>query len=91
MTAGLTLALAAAAVLICLGGLLGSSWTAQALTTVSRRHAAERRNLDNGWRDLAMARRASGPVRCARCERTITDTSWLLVVDPPLDEEDDGT
>lgn len=86
-----TLLLVAAAVLICIGGLLGASWTTQMLETVSRRHAAERRVLDEAWRALEASRHRQGQVRCAHCDRRLTGSGWLLVVEPPYDEEDDGT
>jgi hypothetical protein len=85
------LLLVVAIVLVCAGGLLGASWTTQVMGTVSRRHAAERRNLNDGWRELAAARQASGATLCPRCDQSLIDTSWLLVFEPPLDEEDDGT
>jgi hypothetical protein len=80
-----------AAVLVCFGGLLGASWTFQVMGGVSRRHAAERRSLNDGWRALEDAKRARGErVYCARCYRTLSDASWLAI--PVLtDEEDDGT
>jgi hypothetical protein len=80
-----------AAVLLCFGGMLGASWTTQAMSGVSRRHADERRNLNRGWRELAAARQTRSGAYCPRCDRRMTETNWLLVVDPPQDEEDDGT
>ena len=78
-------------VLFCVGGLVGAAWTTQAMGSVSRRHAAERRTLNDGWRALADARQASGaPVHCARCHRHVSESSWLTVVSAH-DEEDDGT
>lgn len=80
-----------AVVLVCVGGMLGASWTTQAMSTVSRRHATERRDLNEGWQELAEARQTSDAALCPRCDRPMTDPSWLLVVDSSLDEEDDGT
>ena len=90
MTAAL-LFFCVAIVLVCFGGMLGATWTSQAMGTASRRLATERKHLNNGWRDLATARQARGAALCPRCDRELTDTSWLLVIDPSLDEEDDGT
>ncbi|MGH7278597.1 MAG: hypothetical protein ACREJG_07900 [Candidatus Rokuibacteriota bacterium] len=82
-----------AVVMICIGGLVGASWTTQVMASVSRRHAAERRNLNDGWRALEEARQARGePAFCARCHQKLSESSWLLVVSPAMtDEEDDGT
>ena len=81
-----------AVVLVCIGGLVGASWTTQVMASISRRHATERRNLNDGWRALADARRARGePAYCARCHQKLSESSWLLVVSPATDEEDDGT
>jgi hypothetical protein len=80
-----------AVVLFCLGALLGGSWTTQALHGVSRRQAAERRKLNEGWRALEAARRSRGePVSCARCHQALSQAGWLMVI-PALAQDDDGT
>ncbi|HEY3259200.1 MAG TPA: hypothetical protein VGJ95_02860 [Pseudonocardiaceae bacterium] len=86
-----TLLLVGAVVLFCLGGLFGASWTTQVMGGVSRRHAAERRSLNEEWRGLYDAQRNRGePMYCARCHKELSESSWLLV--PAMnDEEDDGT
>jgi hypothetical protein len=81
-----------AAVLFCVGALVGASWTTQVMGTVSRRHAAERRALNDGWRALTDARQARGAsAYCARCHRHLSEPSWLTAVPAHPDEEDDGT
>ena len=86
------LLLGGAVLLFCLGGLLGASWTTQVMGGVSRRHAAERRSLNESWRALEAARRTRGePAYCARCHQTLSESSWLLVAPAVTDEEDDGT
>jgi hypothetical protein len=91
-----TLLVLGAVMLLCFGALLGASWTTQVLGGVSRRHAAERRMLNEGWRALEDARRGPGrtpsePVYCARCHQRVSESSWLLAVPALTDEEDDGT
>lgn len=86
------LLLVGAVVLLCLGGLVGASWTTQIMGGLSRRHAVERRSLNDGWRALQAAKRNRGePVYCARCHRELSESSWLLVAPGTNDEEDDGT
>lgn len=87
------LAIAVGIVLICFGALLGSSLTTQALGGVSRRHAVERRNLNDDWRALERAfADAKATSYCPRCRQRddADDADWLVVVHP-TDEEDDGT
>jgi hypothetical protein len=77
-----------ALVLFSIGGLVGATWTTQVLAGVSRRHAAERRSLNHGWRALENARRTRGDsVHCARCHQRLAESSWMLVGLPT--EEDD--
>jgi cell division protein FtsL len=67
---------AGAFVVFCLGGLVGAAWTTQVLGGVTRRHAMERRSLNDEWRALEDARAARGQsVHCARCHQQLS-TSW---------------
>lgn len=76
-------------VLFSFGGLVGAAWTTQVLGGVSRRHAAERRSLNHGWRALENARRArNDSVHCAQCHQRLAESSWMYVSRP---EDDDGT
>lgn len=81
----------AAVVLICLGGLIGATWTTQVMGTVSRRHATERKNLNDGWRALQDAKQSDGdPVHCARCHQTLAMSGRPLVsATAYIDEDDD--
>lgn len=84
------LLVAGAVVLACFGGLVGAAWTTQVMGSVSRRHAVERRALNDAWQAVEDARRARGEsVHCARCHKQLSDASWQLVA--LNDEEDDGT
>lgn len=86
------LLVAGAVVLVCLGGLVGATWTTQIMGNVSRRHAAQRRSLNDGWLALEDARRARGEsAYCARCHLELSESSWRLVSQALNEEEDDGT
>ena len=81
-----------AVMLFCFGGLVGAAWTTQILGGVSRRHAAERRNLNNGWRAFEDARRARDEsVLCARCHRELSEMSGLYLTLQLGPDDDDGT
>lgn len=56
----LTLLVLGAVLLLCLGLLLGSMWTTQALQPKLRRQAEERRRLNEEWSALRTARRQHG-------------------------------
>ncbi len=51
--------------LVCLGLLLGSTWTTQALQAKLRRQAEERRRINEEWSMLRTARQQRS--RCRRC------------------------
>lgn len=53
-------------VLIGVGALIGSSWTVQALNGKFRRHAAERRRLNEEWRAVRAYRAQQR--RCVDCD-----------------------
>lgn len=80
-----------AIVLFCLGGLVGATWTTQAMGNVSRRHAAERRALNDEWAAVTDARIARGePAYCGRCHKDLlTEANRPLVAQALLDEEND--
>jgi cell division protein FtsL len=56
--------------LVCLGVLLGATWTTQALQPKLRQQAEERRKLNNQWAVLRAARKELS--RCPRCGYLIT-------------------
>ncbi len=53
-----------AVLLVCLGLLLGSAWTTQALQPKLRRQAEERRRLNDEWSAVHSARRQRGECPC---------------------------
>ena len=77
-----------ALLLICLGLLLGASWTTQALQPTLRRQAEERRRLNQEWVALRDARQRLQ--RCPRCHWSLSERNWYstgTLVDEPLDDE----
>ncbi|MGH3854064.1 MAG: hypothetical protein ACRDR6_11315 [Pseudonocardiaceae bacterium] len=60
-----TLEVSVGVLLVCLGLLLGSTWTIQALQARFRRLAMERRRLNEEWLALRAALQRRG--RCRRC------------------------
>ena len=68
---------------LCLGMLLGTTWTAQALQPKLRRQADERRRLNAQWQAFQDTRRSLQLVRCPRCGCLLPEGAWYF------DEEDD--
>ncbi|MGH3811223.1 MAG: hypothetical protein ACRDUV_02050 [Pseudonocardiaceae bacterium] len=60
--------------LVCLGLLLGASWTVQALQPKLRRHAEERRRLNEEWSAVRAARRQRS--ECPRCASPLSEQDW---------------
>lgn len=56
---------------VCLGLLLGTTWTIQALQTKFRRQAEERRRLDDEWLMLRAVRRQRS--ECPRCASPLSE------------------
>ncbi len=84
----MTLQVLSGLLLVCLGLLLGSTWTTQALQHQLRRQAEERRRLNEEWLAVRTARWAL--TECPRCgielsrqDRHITPT----VVEDRLDHD----
>lgn len=76
-------------VLACLGVLLGSSWTIQALQTQLRRQAEERRRLNEEWPAVRAIRWQRSV--CPRCASPLHERNWYiaptLMEDPPGDDD----
>jgi hypothetical protein len=76
-------------VLVCLGLMLGSSWTVQALHRKLSRQAEERRRLNEEWSVVRTARRQRG--ECPRCASLLSAQDWYvaptLVEDRPNDDD----
>jgi hypothetical protein len=74
--------------LVCLGLLLGSAWTVQALQPRLRRQAEERRRLNEEWEALRTAHEQRH--RCTRCEPPLDECYWHIppvIVNDPLDDD----
>lgn len=75
--------------LVCLGMLVGASWTSQVLQPKLHQQAEQRRQLNEEWRVLraAWAARES----CPRCANPLPTREWYavstLVEDPPQDDD----
>ena len=78
----------AAVLLVCLGLLLGGTWTIQAVQSKLRRQAEERRRLNEEWSAVRTARRQRR--ECPRCSTLLSEGEWYfaptLVEDPPDDD-----
>ncbi|MGH3786879.1 MAG: hypothetical protein ACRDRG_10105 [Pseudonocardiaceae bacterium] len=70
-------------VCLCLGMLLGTAWTAQALQPKLRRLAKERRKLNAEWQALRDARQSVQLVACPRCGCPLHDGSRYAEEDEP--------
>jgi hypothetical protein len=85
---GLSWVLLGAALLICLGMLLGATWTTQVLQVKFRQHAEERRRLNDEWLALHNARLQLR--RCPHCAGPLSERDWYLaptVIQQPLDDD----
>jgi hypothetical protein len=73
-----------AALLVCVGLLLGGAWTTQALQPRLRQQAEERRRLNEEWLAVRTARQHRG--KCPRCASPLSEQDWYFT--PTLAEED---
>ena len=80
--------MASAGLLICLGLLLGASWTGQLLQSEFRRRAEERRKLNEEWQEVRTARQRS---QCPRCRTPLSEQDFYLkttvVEELPYDDD----
>ncbi|MGH3784922.1 MAG: hypothetical protein ACRDRO_31005 [Pseudonocardiaceae bacterium] len=79
----MTVQVLSAVLLVCLGLLLGSSWTIQAVQPRLYQQAEERRRLNEEWSAVRAARRQRG--RCPRCGSALSEQDWFIA--PTLVEE----
>ncbi len=79
----MTIQVLGAVLLTCLGLLLGSSWTIQALQPKVHHRAEERRRLNEEWSAIHTARRQRG--ECPRCGSPLSERDWYHA--PTLVEE----
>jgi hypothetical protein len=82
-----TIQVLSAILLLCLGLLLGSTWTIQALQPKLRRQAEERHRLNEEWLAVRTARRQRG--ECPRCGRLLTERDWYSAPTVAEDMTDD--
>jgi hypothetical protein len=68
------IAMLGVAVLLCVGGLLGTSWTSRTLAAKFRQLAGERRRLNEGLLAIRTARRQEG--ECPRCACPLSEWDW---------------
>lgn len=61
---------------LCLGLMLGATWTVQALQPKLRRQAEERRRLNEEWVAVRTARRQRG--ECPRCGSPLSEWDWYI-------------
>jgi hypothetical protein len=73
--------------LICLGLLLGTSWTVQALQPTLRRQAEERRRLNEEWSAVRIARRQW--TECPRCGSPLSEEDGCSTSTVRKDRPDD--
>jgi hypothetical protein len=69
-----TLIVLCAVLLVCLGLLLGATWTVQAMQPKLRRQAEERRKLNEEWSEVRAARRRRNV--CPRCASQLSGWDW---------------
>jgi cell division protein FtsL len=84
-----TIQVLGAVLLVCLGLLLGATWTTQALQSNLRQQAEERRRLNAEWSAVRTARRQRG--ECPRCASPLSERHWYFaptVVQGLLDDDD---
>ncbi len=86
----MTLQVLSGVLLVCVGLLLGATWTIQALQPKLRRQAEERRKLNEEWSTVRTARQQRG--ECPRCASPqLSEWDWYvaptLVEDPPDDDD----
>ncbi|MGH3867279.1 MAG: hypothetical protein ACRDQ4_14275 [Pseudonocardiaceae bacterium] len=82
-----TLMVLGAVLLVCLGLLLGSTWTVQAMQHKSHRQAEERRRLNEEWSAVRTDRQRQGT--CPRCASPRSEQDWSVAPRPAADPPDD--
>jgi sulfite exporter TauE/SafE len=80
-----TLQVLSSVLLICLGLLIGSTWTIQALQPKLGREAEERRRLNEEW--VAVRTASWQRSHCPRCGIALGERHWSAVVEDPPDED----
>jgi hypothetical protein len=82
-----TLAVLGGVLLVCLGLLLGATWTIQALQSNLQRQAEERYRLNEEWLAVRAARRQRDV--CPRCGNSLRNWDWYLAPEVVTDRMTD--
>jgi 5-methylcytosine-specific restriction endonuclease McrA len=82
-----TLQVLSGVLLVCLGLLLGTTWTIQALRPKLDRRAEERRRLNEEWVAVRTAHRQRGT--CPRCGSPLPERNWYIAPTAVDDQPDD--
>lgn len=82
-----TLQVLSGLLLVCIGLLLGTTWTVQALQPKLRRRAEERRRLNEEWLAVRTARWEGG--ECPRCGSPLFQGDWYITPTGVDDQPDD--
>lgn len=82
----ITIVLLGALLSACLGALIGSAWTVQALEGRLRYHATERRRLNDEWAAVRALRERRR--RCVDCDDELNWHRDRVLVGAPEDEDD---
>ncbi|MGH8605416.1 MAG: hypothetical protein ACREXR_22290, partial [Gammaproteobacteria bacterium] len=61
---------------VCLGVLLGTTWTTQVTQSQLRRQAEERRRLNEEWAAIRTVRRQQ--TECPRCASPLYEQNWYF-------------
>ncbi len=83
-----TVQVLSAILLVCLGVLLGATWTIQVLQPRLRRQGEQRRRLNEEWSAVRAASRQRR--ECPRCGALLTQRDWYLAPTVVEDRLDDG-
>ncbi|HVE96345.1 MAG TPA: hypothetical protein VNA67_05115 [Pseudonocardiaceae bacterium] len=75
----MTIEILGAVILVCLGLLLGASWTIQAVQPKLRRQAEERRRLNEEWLAVRTARQQQD--ECPHCATSLIERDWYYADD----------
>jgi hypothetical protein len=83
----MTIPVLSAVLLICLGVLLGSSWTIQALQPKLHHQAEERRRLNEEWSAVRTTHRQRS--HCPHCGSPLSEQGWSLASTSVAERQDD--
>jgi hypothetical protein len=83
----MTIPVLSAVLLICLGLLLGSSWTIQALQPKLHHQAEERRRLNEEWSAVRTAHRQRS--HCPHCGSPLSEQDWYFAPTSVEERQDD--